>query len=107
VKGIRFFHTLKYVVYLRHSLLDLSSVLIVSNQVGSFPQALDDELVALGPAVDVLDIVSGGLKVTGGVVALGDEDVVIDAALQRLVEGNRSALLWSATQFQSHTFYLP
>jgi hypothetical protein len=99
VKGIRFFHTLEYVLYLRHSLLDLSSVLIISNQVGSFPQALDDELVALGPAVDVLDIVGGGLEVAGGVVALGDEDVVIDTALQRLVEGNRGSLLWLATEF--------
>jgi hypothetical protein len=48
--------------------------------------------VALDPAVDVPDVVCGGLEVAGGIVALGDEDVVVDTALQRLVEGNRGAL---------------
>jgi hypothetical protein len=48
--------------------------------------------VSLSPEVNVLDIVGGGLKVAGGIVALGDEDVVIDAALERLVEWDWWAL---------------
>jgi hypothetical protein len=48
--------------------------------------------VALNPAIDIPDVVCSGLKVAGRVVALGDEDVVVDTALQRLVEGNRGAL---------------
>lgn len=86
-------------MYLRYSLLALSLVLIVPNQVGSFPQALDDELVTLGSAVDVLDVVGSSLEVAGGVVALGDEDVVVDAAFQRLVEWNRGTLSWLAPEF--------
>ena len=42
--------------------------------------------MAFRPTVDVLNIVCRSLKVTGCVVALGDEDVVIDAALQWPVE---------------------
>ena len=30
----------------------------------------------------------------GGVVALGNEDVVVAAVLERLVEGNGGALFW-------------
>lgn len=67
-------------------------VLIVSNEVRPIPQALNDEFVALSPTVDVLDIICGSLKVAGGVVALGDKNVVVDAALQRLVERNRGPL---------------
>ena len=69
-----------------------SSVLIVTNQVRPLPKTLDDELVAFGPAIDVLDIVGGSLEVAGCVVALGDEDVVVDAALQGFVEGDRGSL---------------
>lgn len=42
--------------------------------------------------VDVLDVVGGGLEVAGGIVALGDEDVVLGAILKRLVDGNRGTL---------------
>lgn len=48
--------------------------------------------MSLSPTVDILDIVCGGLEVAGGVVTLGDEDVVIDAALERLVEWDWGAL---------------
>ena len=42
--------------------------------------------------VDVPDVVGGGLKVAAGVVALGDEDVVLGTILKRLVDGNRGTL---------------
>lgn len=70
----------------------LLSILIIPNQVRPLPQTLNDEFVALSPTVDVPDIVCCGLKVAGGVVALGDENIVIDAALKRLVQWNRGAL---------------
>src|SRR3569833_4201371 len=58
----------------------------------ALPQALDDELLAHAPAEDVLDVVSRGLEVAGGGVALGDEDVVLGAVLDRLVEGDGGTL---------------
>lgn len=48
--------------------------------------------MALSPEVDVLDVVGGGLEVAGGIVTLGDEDVVVDTALERLVEWDWWAL---------------
>ena len=48
--------------------------------------------MSLSPEVNVLDIIGGGLEVASGIVALGDEDVVIDAALERLVEWDWWAL---------------
>jgi hypothetical protein len=56
-------------------------VLIVTNQVRPLPQTLNDEVMSLGTAVDVPDIIGSGLEMAGSVVALGDEDVVIDTAL--------------------------
>ena len=56
------------------------------------PQTLNHKLLARGPAVDVPDVVGGALKVTAGVVALGDEDVVLGAVLVGLVQGNGRAL---------------
>jgi len=57
------------------------------------PETLDLELLAGAAAVDVLDIVGRRLEVAGGVVALGDEDVVLGAVLERLGDGDRRALL--------------
>lgn len=48
--------------------------------------------MTLSPEVDVLDVVGGGLEVAGGIVTLGDEDVVVDTALERLVEWDWWAL---------------
>lgn len=48
--------------------------------------------MALSPEVDVLDVVGGGLEVAGGIVALRDEDVVVDTALEGLVERDWWAL---------------
>lgn len=43
-------------------------------------------------AIDIFDIIRSSLKVAGCVVALRDEDIVIDTALQRLVQRNGWAL---------------
>ena len=49
--------------------------------------------MSLSPTVDISDIVCSGLEVAGSVVALGDEDVIVDAALERLVEWDWWALV--------------
>ena len=58
--------------------------LLLVRDVDAFPQALDLELLAGAAAVDVLDVVGGSLEVGGGVVALGDEDVVLGAVVEGL-----------------------
>jgi hypothetical protein len=68
----------------------METLLLLSN-LDTFPQTLNLELLASGAAVDVLDIISGGLKVASGIVALGDEDVVLGSILEGLVDGNRRA----------------
>ena len=60
--------------------------------IDALPQPFDLELLARGAAVDVLDVVGCGLEVAGGVVALGDEDVVFGAVVDRLVHRGRFAL---------------
>jgi hypothetical protein len=52
--------------------------------------------MALGPTVDILDVICRGLEVAGCVVTFGDEDVVIHTALKRLVQWNRGTLRMSA-----------
>lgn len=52
--------------------------------------------MTLRPTVHILDIISRSLEVARGVVALRDVDVVVDAALERLIEGN-----WWALNFVS------
>jgi hypothetical protein len=69
---------------------------VITHQVRSFPQAFNNELMALCPTVDILDIIRRGLEVAGCVVALGYEDVVIHTALERLVQWNWGALRMSA-----------
>lgn len=49
--------------------------------------------MTLSSAVDVLDIISSCLKVTSSIVALGNEDAVVDTTLQRLIERNWWALV--------------
>lgn len=58
----------------------------------TFPQPFNNQLLARAAMVDILDVICGGLEVAGGVVALGDEDVVGLAVLDRLVERNGFAL---------------
>lgn len=62
------------------------------------PQTLNLELLAGGAAVDVLDVVGGGLEVAGSVVALGDEEVVRGAVSGGLVDGDGSTL-WCVSGF--------
>jgi hypothetical protein len=55
-------------------------------------QPLDLELLPGGTAVDVAHVVGRGLKVRGGVVALGDEDVVGGAVFEGCVQRDGCAL---------------
>jgi hypothetical protein len=48
--------------------------------------------MAFGSAIDILDIVGCSLKMACCIVALRYKDIVIDAAFQRLVQGNRRTL---------------
>ena len=52
--------------------------------------------MALYSTIDILDIICGGLEMAGGIVALGDKNVVIDSAFQRLIKRNRGTLMLSA-----------
>jgi hypothetical protein len=58
----------------------LLSVLIFAGQVRSLPQTFNNEVMALSSAIYISDIICSSLKMTGSIVALGDEDIVIDAA---------------------------
>jgi len=62
--------------------------LLLTNQAGTLTESLNHKLMALGPAVDVLHIIGGCLEVACRVVALRDEDVVVEPALQRLIQWN-------------------
>jgi hypothetical protein len=69
----------------------LFSSLLVSD-LDPLPQPLYDELLAREATINVLDVIRGRLKVAAGVVALGDEDVVLCAVLDGLVERDGGAL---------------
>jgi hypothetical protein len=51
--------------------------------------------MAFSATVYILNIICGSLKVTCCIVALGDEDVIVDTALQRLIQRNWRTLLES------------
>lgn len=72
-----------------------SRLLLVCN-LDALPQTFNDKGLAGGALVNVPDVVGGALEVAGGVVALGDEDVVLGAVVGGLVDGNGSAL-WSVS----------
>ena len=42
--------------------------------------------MAFSPTVDILDIICSSFKMAGSVIALRDENAVVDAALQWLIE---------------------
>ena len=65
---------------------------LLFRDVDALPQTLNLELLAGGAAVNVLDVVRRCLKVAGGIVALGDEDVVLGAVLKGLEDGDRRSL---------------
>lgn len=71
-----------------YSLSAPRNLVILAHQVRPLSQTLNDQIMALSPTVNILDIIGGGLEVAGGVVALGDEDVVVYAALEGLVKWN-------------------
>ncbi len=52
--------------------------------------------MALCPAINILDIICGGLEVAGCIIALGDEDVVVHTALKWLVQRDWGTLTRSA-----------
>jgi hypothetical protein len=79
-------------IYVRIS-IDVSNLLI-TNQVGTLSQSFNNKVMTLCTAVDVFDVISSGLEVAGCVVALRDENVVVDTALQRLVEWNWWTLIF-------------
>jgi hypothetical protein len=70
----------------------VASSLLILGDLDAVPQALNLELLAGRATVNVLDVVGGGLEVAGGVVALGDEDIVIGAVRVGLVDGDGRAL---------------
>jgi hypothetical protein len=69
-----------------------SGSVVITHQICALSQPLNNEIMALSPAVNILHIISGSLKMAGCIVALGDEDVVISTALQGLVEWDWWAL---------------
>ena len=68
------------------------SFLLLANQVRALTQALNHKLMTLCPEIDVLDVVGGSLEVASGVVTLGDEDVVVNAALEWLIQWDWGSL---------------
>jgi hypothetical protein len=54
---------------------------IFTNKVGPLSQALNNQILTFSPAIDILDIICSSLEMAGSIVALGDEDVIIDTAL--------------------------
>lgn len=55
-------------------------------------QALNLEFLAGTAPVNVLDVIGRGLKVAGGVVALGDEQIVLLSIVEGLVHGDGGTL---------------
>jgi hypothetical protein len=70
----------------------LLSVLILAGQVCSLPQTFNNEIMALSSAIDISNIICSSLEMTSSVVALRDEDIIINSAFQRLVERYRRTL---------------
>lgn len=65
---------------------------LLLGNIDAFSQALNLELLAHTAVVDILDIIRRRLEVAGGIVALGDKDIVLLAVLERFVDGDRGAL---------------
>ena len=66
--------------------------LLLLGNLDTLPQSLHDKLLAGAAAVDILDIICGRLEVASGIIALGDEDVVLGAIINGCVKRDRSAL---------------
>jgi len=72
---------------------------LLIRHIDTIPQAIHLQLLTGGASVDILDVVGGGLEVAGGVVALGDEEVVLGAICDRLVDGDRSTLVFGLVRY--------
>jgi hypothetical protein len=60
--------------------------------IDTLTQTLHLKLLTRATAVDILDIICGGLEVAGSVVALRDEDVVFRTSAGGLVDRNGRTL---------------
>jgi hypothetical protein len=89
---------LRYLLPLVQSMYCLYSIhlLSITNQVCPLPQPLNNKFMSLSPTVDIFNIISGRLEMTSSVVALRNEDVVIDTALQWFVQWDWWTLMLSA-----------
>jgi len=65
--------------------------LILSNEVLTFPQALDFQLLACCTLPDIPDVIRGRLEVTGGIVATRYIRVVLLSAFDWFVHRNRGS----------------
>jgi len=66
--------------------------LILINQVGSLSEPFNNKFVSLSSAINILHVIRGSLKMTCCIVALGNEDVVIDTTLKWLIKWNWRSL---------------
>jgi hypothetical protein len=71
----------------------LPDATLLGSHLDTLPQTLHHQLLAGKTAINVPDVVRGGLEMAAGVVALGNEDVVLGAVLDGLVQGDWRALL--------------
>jgi len=55
--------------------------LIVGNKVRAFSETLNNKVVSLYPSINILNVICGGLEMASSIVALWDEDIVIDTTL--------------------------
>lgn len=66
----------------------LFPISFLAHQVSSLSQTLNDKIMAFSPAVDILDIICCSLEMTCCIIALGDEYIIVNTALQWLIERN-------------------
>lgn len=90
-------HTKNHLVQLRFMYLHSSARIIqidllLTNQVSTFPQSFNNQVMALSPTINISNIVRGSLEMTRGVITLGNENVVIETALKWLVQRDRWSL---------------
>lgn len=70
-----------------------------TDQVGSFSESLNDQLVTFSPTVYILYVICCCLKMTCCIVTLGDKDIIVHSTLQRLVKGDGWTLITDLAQF--------
>lgn len=70
-----------------------------TNQVGSFSESLNDQLMTFSSTVYILHVIRRCLKMTCCIVTLGDKDIVIHSTLQRLVKRDGWTLITDLAKF--------